>query len=217
MEATREVAEIVAAKFSASTHQGTSTKFSVHVPKAPPAVPVVLRVTEDAEGVKTMSSLDMVAYINSTREPGAAELRHDDFMRKVPTVIEDAPKFIGSSFYIAYGTERPRAVYNFPRREAMLMAMSYSYKLQATVYDAWQEAEAKVAAQAPVLFGAPTNYLDALKQLVASVEVHPWIRRHSHQEGRNGTAKALTASSGYMDSPIPDLIACRACTPFCME
>jgi hypothetical protein len=164
-----------------------------------------------------MSSLAMVEYINATRKPGSAELRHDDFMRKVPTVIEDAPKFIGSSFYIAYGTERPRAVYNFPRREAMLMAMSYSYKLQATVYDAWQEAEAKVAAQAPTLFGAPTNYLDALKQLVASVEVQTWIRWQSHQKGRNGTATALSAPSSHTDSPILDSSVCRPYTPVCVE
>lgn len=113
-----------------------------------------------------MSSLDMVAYINSTREPGSAEVAHGDFLKKVPFVIGNAGNF--SSVYIG-GNGQERPCYNFPRREAMLMAMSYSYKLQATVYDAWQEAEAKVVAQAPVLFGAPTNYLDALKQLVASV------------------------------------------------
>lgn len=133
---------------------------------SPPAVPVVLRVTEDEDGVKTMSSLDMVAFINSTRTAGESEVRHDHFMAKAPTVIDNAPNFRG--VYIG-GNGQERPCYNFPRREAMLMAMSYSYKLQATVYDAWQEAEAKVAAQAPVLFGAPTNYLDALKQLVASV------------------------------------------------
>jgi hypothetical protein len=34
-----------------------------------------------------MSSLQMVAYINSTREPGQAEVRHDNFMAKVPNVL----------------------------------------------------------------------------------------------------------------------------------
>jgi hypothetical protein len=167
-----------------------------------------------------MSSLDMVAYINSTREPGSAEVRHDNFMAKVPNVlgVKTAPEYLGTVLYSSgNGTKREQAVYNFPRREAMLMAMSYSYKLQATVYDAWQEAEAKVAAQAPVLFGAPTNYLDALKQLVASVEVQPWIRRHSHQEGRNGTATALTTSSGNTDPPSLHSSACRACTPVYVE
>lgn len=96
--------------------------------------------------MQTMSSLDMVDYINATREPGQPELRHDDFMRKVPSVIglEAAPKFYGTGFYLnGTGSKVSRPVYNFPKREAMLMAMSYSYKLQATVYDAWQAAEAR--------------------------------------------------------------------------
>lgn len=32
-------------------------------------------------------------------------------------------------------------MYVFPKREAMLMAMSYSYDIQAVVYDAWEKAE----------------------------------------------------------------------------
>jgi hypothetical protein len=92
-----------------------------------------------------MSSLDMVAYINATRQSGKTELRHDHFMAKVPNVLgySLSPKFLGSNKFInGKGGEQTRQVYNFPRREAMLMAMSYSYKLQATVYDAWQAAEA---------------------------------------------------------------------------
>jgi hypothetical protein len=129
-----------------------------------------------------MSSLDMVAFINSTREPGSAVLTHYHFMAKVPTVIEAAHEFLGTAFYTnGTGAKVEQRVYNFPRREAMLMAMSYSYKLQATVYDAWQDAEAKLVAQAPVaLITTPATYLDALKQLVASVEVQPWIRWQPH-------------------------------------
>lgn len=67
-----------------------------------------------------MSSLDMVNYINATRQPGEAELRHDHFMAKVPTVIKAAPKFSGTAFYTVNGAQRSQAVYNFPRREAML-------------------------------------------------------------------------------------------------
>jgi hypothetical protein len=92
-----------------------------------------------------MSSLDMVSYINSTREPYAAELRHDSFMAKVPSVlgVETAPKFIGLVLYSSgNGAQRQQQIYNFPKREAMLMAMSYSYKLQAKVFDAWEAAEA---------------------------------------------------------------------------
>jgi hypothetical protein len=45
----------------------------------------------------TMSSLEMVDFINSTREEGEATLRHDRFMDKVPTVLgeDQSPQFSG--------------------------------------------------------------------------------------------------------------------------
>ena len=50
-------------------------------------------------------------------------------MAKVPKVLGiDAPKFLGTQ---TYGNNNTREVYNFPKREACLMAMSYSYDLQA--------------------------------------------------------------------------------------
>ncbi len=131
--------------------------------------PVVLHVNE-TDGIKTMSSLDMVAYINATREAGKPTLRHDHFMVKAGIVLGEtlAPKFLGSNIYLnGKGGTQARAVYNFPQREAMLMAMSYSYKLQATVYDAWQAAEAKVA---PVV-QLPQTYAEALRKLADSTEL----------------------------------------------
>lgn len=94
----------------------------------------------------TMSSLEMVEFINSQRGPDESQLRHDHFMDKVLKVLGDAaPKFRGS--YIAKdGSSRP--CYNFPKREACLMAMSYSYDLQAKVFDRMTELES-VAIQAP--------------------------------------------------------------------
>ena len=75
----------------------------------------------------TMSSLELVAFINSTRGEGDSELRHDNFMAKVPQVLgeKDAPKFLGTSFYVGNGAAQlERKIYNFPKREACLMAMS---------------------------------------------------------------------------------------------
>ena len=125
----------------------------------------------DINGVNTMSSLEMVAYINAARVQfeGVAGLRHDDFMRKVPKVLglEPSPKFYGyASAAIGSGAFRQQRIYNFPKREAMLMAMSYSYELQAKVFDAWEAAEARNAA--PPVAMLPASYLDALKQLVCS-------------------------------------------------
>ncbi|MCM7514641.1 Rha family transcriptional regulator [Enterobacter hormaechei] len=98
----------------------------------------------------TMSSLEMVDYINAERQLKAekegmsfpckkySKLRHDSFMAKVPKVLGEtqSPKFFGD--YID-GKGRTQSCYNFPKREACLMAMSYSYELQAKVYDYMEE------------------------------------------------------------------------------
>ncbi|EIY5519547.1 Rha family transcriptional regulator [Salmonella enterica] len=104
----------------------------------------------------TMSSLAMVDYINAERKAKAeAEgltfpcrkyrcLQHRSFMNKVPKVlgVELAAKFFASNKYInGKGGEQTQAIYNFPKREACLMAMSYSYELQAAVYDYMEELE----------------------------------------------------------------------------
>lgn len=107
-------------------------------------------VSQQGIPVPTMSSLEMVDYINAERQVKAEEegmsfpckkyrkLRHDSFMAKVPKVLGEtqSPKFFGD--YID-GKGRAQSCYNFPKREACLMAMSYSYDLQAKVYDYMEE------------------------------------------------------------------------------
>jgi phage antirepressor YoqD-like protein len=90
--------------------------------------------------VVTMTSLELVGFINGNRKDGQPELRHDHFMAKVPLVlgIEDAPKFRGI-YRDSMNRERP--CYSFPKREACLMAMSYSYDMQAKVFDRMTELE----------------------------------------------------------------------------
>lgn len=101
----------------------------------------------------TMSSLELVDFINIDRKErahaagvefpskGHAELQHNHFMAKVPEVLGDgAVKFLGTQ---TYGNNNTRNVYNFPKREACLMAMSYSYELQAKVFDRMTELEAQ--------------------------------------------------------------------------
>jgi len=53
----------------------------------------------------TMSSLEMVDFINATREEGASELRHDNFMAKVPSVLgeDQSPQFLGD-YTVSNGT-----------------------------------------------------------------------------------------------------------------
>lgn len=84
----------------------------------------------------TMTSLEIVDFINNHRKANGnnTELRHDHFMTKVPEVLGEmnAPKFSGTQ---SYGNNNTRSIYNFPKREACLMAMSYSYDIQAEIYD----------------------------------------------------------------------------------
>ena len=107
----------------------------------------------------TMTSLELVEYVNSFRKEkaltegvafpskGHAKLEHFDFMKKVPEVLgKDHGNFSGI-YQDSYG--RDQKGYKFPKREACLMAMSYSYELQAQVFDYMTELETKVAFKIP--------------------------------------------------------------------
>ena len=93
-----------------------------------------------AKPTVTMTSFELVDFINSTRKDGEAVLRHDHFMAKVSKVLgEGVPKFRDTYVHPQNGQEYP--CYRFPKREACLMAMSYSYELQAKVFDRMTELE----------------------------------------------------------------------------
>lgn len=112
----------------------------------------------------TMSSPEMVEFINAHRKEAAlaagaefpskgyAKLEHADFCKKVPEVLgRDAGKFSG---IYRDSMNRIQDGYHFPKREACLMAMSYSYDLQAKVFDrmtALETAAAPVADPMEVL------------------------------------------------------------------
>ncbi|MFM9926926.1 phage antirepressor KilAC domain-containing protein [Variovorax sp. H27-G14] len=113
-------------------------------------------------GAVTMTSLELVDFINCQRGDSEVELRHDHFMAKVPKVLgETAPKFLGTASY-ANGTGGMvlRGIYHFPKREACLMAMSYSYELQAKVFDRMSELETVTAGGR---FYIPQTMPDALR------------------------------------------------------
>lgn len=116
----------------------------------------------------TMSSPEIVDFINihrkevATAEKPYKELRHDDFMRKVPSVLGEgsAPKFIGTQ---NYGNNNTRHIYNFPKREACLMAMSYSYELQAQVFDRMTAMEEALKAKNSFDITNPAHLLQAIE------------------------------------------------------
>lgn len=112
-----------------------------------PPVPIRTQPHQGAEPGVTMSSLELVAFINEFRKGQAAEagqpfpskgfakLQHRSFIAKVPEVLGErgAQNFLHTHRHPQNGQEYP--CYRFPKREACLMAMSYSYELQAAVYD----------------------------------------------------------------------------------
>lgn len=87
------------------------------------------------QGLVTMSSLELVDFINEQRTLGEPVLRHHNFMAKVPQVLGERGvlKFKDTHIHPQNGQAYP--CYRFPKREACLMAMSYSYELQAKVFD----------------------------------------------------------------------------------
>lgn len=125
----------------------------------------------------TMTSLELVEFINAHRREqaeaagapfpskGYAELHHYDFLKKVPAVLgEHAGNFSCMiEVEIGKGASRNSPAYRFPKREACLMAMSYSYEIQAKVFDRMTALEERLAQ--PV-----TGYAESTPLITASVE-----------------------------------------------
>lgn len=83
---------------------------------------------------KTVSSLELVELLNALRDESEPRLRYDHFVRKVAQVLgnEASEKFIVKP---PISPGRARTVYEFPRREACLMVLSFGHKLQAMMLD----------------------------------------------------------------------------------
>jgi len=115
----------------------------------------------------TMSSLEIVELINKTREKVSAVLLHKDFLRKVAKVLgtEPAKNFAGQ-FKAANG--EMRKCYNLPKREATLMVMSESFKVQAAIYDRMIELEEDVKAL-PSNQSIPLQEMDFQKFAIAFI------------------------------------------------
>lgn len=94
-------------------------------------------------GTTTMTSLQLVDFINHLRRQEGNgtfnELTHFNFLQKVKEVLKGGELNFKASYKSSQNKDLP--MYVFPKREAMLMAMSYSYDIQAVVYDAWEKAE----------------------------------------------------------------------------
>lgn len=117
-----------------------------------------------------MTTVELVDFINTHRQQQAAavgdafpskrfaKLEHADLMKKVPEVLgANAGKFSG---IYRDSRNREQGCYDFPKREACLMAMSYSYDIQAKVYDRMTALEQRAAA--PISLDDPASLRAAL-------------------------------------------------------
>lgn len=93
----------------------------------------------------TMTSLEIVELINNERQTieeitGKVQktLLHKNFLLKTKEVLgeDTSAKFLAHvKIEVGNGAERLTPIYIFPKREATLMAMSYSPAISAAVYD----------------------------------------------------------------------------------
>ena len=100
----------------------------------------------------TMTSLEIVQFINQSRinNGDITLVQHKDFMRKVPKVLGGGVgKFSHTYTHPQNGQEYP--CYRFPKREACLMAMSYSYEIQAQVFDRMTAMENHIRSQSSAI------------------------------------------------------------------
>lgn len=158
----------------------------------------------------TMTSLGLVDFINSQRGEGEATLAHSDFLKKVPQVLGEGAGNFSFTYRDVQNKERP--CYRFPKREACLMAMSYSYDLQAKVFDRMTALEAKTAPALP-------NYAEALRQLADKLEENQTLaieRDHAIKtkaqigSKREATAMATAATAKREAAKLKDQLGFSA-------
>lgn len=142
----------------------------------------------------TMSSMEMVDYINAERQSKAEaeglsfpckkyrKLRHDSLMLKVPKVLgaTQSPKFSGD-----YTDEKGRTYpcFHLPKREACLIAMSYSYELQAQVFDHMTQLEGGQDINLLDFSGLTDLTIRQMQDRVASAEKYSF-----EEHGQTGSA-----------------------------
>lgn len=119
---------------------------------------------------QVMSSVDLAKLC-----VGETKNAHSHFINKAKKVLgKDLPNFWDIS-KDSYG--RDRKILLLPEREACLMAMSYSYELQAYVFDAWQELKntkpawmSQLSPEAQIALNDLSNQLESKSKKVEQLE-----------------------------------------------
>ena len=136
--------------------------------------------SENVARTISMTSLELVDFINAQRKAASEDgsftaLRHDHFMAKVPRVLKkDAPNF--RDIY-RDAQNRNQDCYRFPKRESCLMAMSYSYDLQAAVFDHMTALEERISQKV-----ALPSYAETLRLYADQIEQTQVLRVENHQQ-----------------------------------
>jgi hypothetical protein len=146
----------------------------------------------------TMTSLELVTIINSMREPGRADLRHDHFMAKIenhPGI--DSPKFLGQ---YKDSTGRTLKCYQLPKRECEILVMSESLAVQAKVYDRMTKLESHPPAR------ARRARLPKAPILVAAALIPP-VMRTLERMGMDKNSAAISANRMALAETGVDFLA----------
>ncbi|WP_446470621.1 Rha family transcriptional regulator [Xenorhabdus stockiae] len=174
----------------------------------------------------TMTSLEMVDYINADRAAKAEteglpfpskrykKLSHKNFMAKVPKVLSDdaSAKFLAKDEYgIANGATAVRDIYRFPKREACLMAMSYSYELQAQVFDHMSELEGSKDINLLNLSGLTELTIKQMQDRVAQAEKFSFVEHGQKGSRLMALRKKEKKAIKKAEQLVNDLIQFKLC------
>ncbi|EKC7217706.1 Rha family transcriptional regulator [Salmonella enterica] len=158
----------------------------------------------------------MVDYINAERRAKAEaegltfpcrkyrRLQHKSFLTKVPKVLGENHS---AKFFAQYkdSTGRDLPCYNFPKREACLMAMSYSYELQAAVYDYMEELEHQKGGYLGYTISELQNIVASARQYSDddSSDAGKHLRKRRGDLVLLEKAEALVSSLGQLSLSLP--------------
>ncbi|WP_447722845.1 Rha family transcriptional regulator [Edwardsiella tarda] len=170
----------------------------------------------------TMSSLEMVDYINADRESKAeaqglkfpckrfSKIQHKHILAKTPKVLgeEYSAKFL-AEYKDSTGRDLP--CYQYPKREACLMAMSYSYELQAQVFDHMTALEGRKDINLLDFSGLTDMTIQQMQSRVAAAESFSFKEHGQTGSGLMTLRKKEKRAIKRAEKLVKDLIQFKLC------
>ena len=115
----------------------------------------------------TMTSLEIVEVVNSLRDEGSAQLRHDDFLRKVRKIADEISlrNVSESSYRNSQNKKQPCLLLD--KKACLLMVASETPKVLQAIIDRWLELESAEAAR------STAKAMDAENRAALRMEYRP--------------------------------------------